>query len=105
MEDLQDVDAYSHQVLKDIEAHGKKLKSNKPELLEEFDAIVDETFETFLSNGQKVEICDGGKDIVLTHKNWTEYQNLVVKTRLNETKKQMDWVREGFSFVLDINLL
>lgn len=72
---------------------------------EEFDAIVDETFETLLSNGKTIELCPGGAEKKVTHENYLEYIDLVVKARINETNKQMDWVREGVSFVIDPSIL
>jgi hypothetical protein len=55
--DFEGLDAYSHQVIKDLEKHGAKLSP------EEFDAVVDETFTTHLSDGTKVDLIPDGSSV------------------------------------------
>lgn len=97
--DFEGLDAYSCQIMKDIRAHAATLSP------EAFDAAVDETFETYLANGQAAELKPGGKDIAVTHANHQEYLELVTKKRLEETAKQMDWLREGVAYVVDLSVL
>jgi len=40
----------------------------------------------------------------VTHENYKEYIDLVVKTRVNEASKQMEWVKEGIEFVVDTKI-
>lgn len=97
-QDLEGIDAYSYKVLKDIRSHARRA----PEL---FDQAVQETFETYLSNGQAVELCPGGKERQVTHENYEEYIDLVVATRLNECRKQMEWLKEGIHYVIGADIL
>ena len=97
--DFDGLDAYSAQVMKDIRAHGATLTP------EAFDAAVDETFETYLANGQAVELCANGKETPVTHANHKEYLDLVIKKRLEETEKQMDWLRQGVTYIVDLSVL
>lgn len=85
--------------MKDIGGHGATLPPA------DFDAAVDETFETYLANGQAAELKPGGKDIAVTHANHKEYLDLVVQKRLGETQKQMDWLRQGVTHVVDLSVL
>lgn len=63
-----------------------------------------ETFQTIISNGKTVELCEEGAKKAVTLKNYEEYIDLVVKTRLNEASKQMEWVKEGIDAVIDLKL-
>ena len=47
---------------------------------------MDETFETILSNGVKVELCRGGKDMKVTKQNLDEYIKLILEKRFSENK-------------------
>lgn len=76
IQDLEEFDTYTHQVLKDLEKNAKK---HKPE---EFNMVVDEQFVTFLSDGTLVELCPGGKEKSVTHENYQEFIDLVVKARV-----------------------
>jgi len=104
MSDLLDFDAYSWQILTDIKKQGAALAP------EEFDAVLsdlleDATFQTYLSNGTVVELCPGGKEIPVTHANHKEFIELVTKVKLAECAKQMEWVKQGVSYVLDMSVL
>lgn len=41
----------------------------------------------------------------VTHENYEEFIDLTVKARLEESEKQMQWLKEGISQVIDINIL
>ena len=97
--DLEGYDAYSFQVLRDIKKYGQELT------VEAFEAAVDEKFETYLSNGKCVEICPGGSDLAVTHANHQEYVDLVIKARINECQKQMEWVKEGVNYIIPLQIL
>ena len=81
MSDLDEFDTYTHQCLKDLRKNGQKLT---PEM---FNAGVEEYFVTYLSNGTLVELCPNGKETPVTHENYEEFIDLVVKTRLSEADK------------------
>jgi E3 ubiquitin-protein ligase HERC1 len=97
--DLEGYDAYSFQVLRDIKKYGQELTA------EAFEAAVDEKFETYLSNGKCVEICPGGSDLAVTHANHQEYVDLVIKARINECQKQIEWVKEGVNYIIPLQIL
>jgi len=54
--DLECFDAYAHQSLVELQKLGKTLDENT------FNSGIDETFQTILSNGKTVELCEYGKD-------------------------------------------
>jgi E3 ubiquitin-protein ligase HERC2 len=98
IEDLKAVDKYTYQLLKDTEEHAKVLSE------EEFDVAVEETFTTTLSDLKVAELCPGGNDKRVTHKNVQEFIDLVVKARLNEADKQYGWIKEGIEKVVPISI-
>ena len=53
--DLDSIDAYSAQVLTDLQNHGASLSDA------DFEAGVDQNFTTVLSNGDEIELCEGGE--------------------------------------------
>ena len=53
--DLESIDAYSAQVLTDLKNYGASLSD------EDFESYVDQNFTTTLSNGDEVELCNGGE--------------------------------------------
>ena len=55
LDDLNDIDAYSYQVLKDLQQHASTLTE------EDFNAGVDQNFTTILSNGEEVALCEDGE--------------------------------------------
>jgi len=97
--DLEGSDAFTAQMVKDTRAHGVKLSP------EAFDAAVDETFSTYLANGQAVELCPGGKEMAVTHANHKEYLDLVTKVRLAEVEKHVEWIRAGVEHVIPLPVL
>lgn len=58
-----------------------------------------------MSNGAVVELCPGGKEIAVTHANHKEFVELVAKARLAECEKQMAWLKQGVSHVIDLTIL
>ena len=54
--DLESVDAYSSQVLSDMQKYGMALSDD------EFAASIDQNFTTVLSNGEEIELVPGGVD-------------------------------------------
>lgn len=62
---------------------------------EDFKYGVDQNFTTVLNNGQEVEVCEDGKEKMVTKTNLEEYISLVLKTRFDEGKEQISWIREG----------
>ena len=80
MADLESFDAYSSQVLIDLRDHSSKLSD------EEFASSVKLTFKTILSNGEEVNLKPGEELQTVTKDNLSEYIDLVMKTRFNESK-------------------
>ena len=70
-----------------------------------FEEATDITFTTQLSSGETVPICEGGESRKVTFDDVEEYVNLVVKTRSEEGKKQMQAMREGFELVFPMSIL
>ena len=60
IEDLNEIDAYSYNVLKDLKQHSQNLSD------EDFEAGVDQNFTTILSNGDEVPLCEGGEEKKVT---------------------------------------
>ena len=65
-------------MLTDLNKHGRELSD------EEFAAVGDYNFTAMLSNGEEVELCDGGQEKKVNKENLSEYINLVVKARFSE---------------------
>lgn len=81
--DLDTIDAYSSQVLGDLRNHGTSLSD------EDFEAGVDQTFTTVLSNGEEVELCKDGQAQRVTKTNIEEFIGLVIKARFSEATEQI----------------
>jgi hypothetical protein len=58
-----------------------------------------------LSNGNAVDLCEDGASKAVTHANHKEFIELVTKTRLAEGSKQMEWVKRGVSYVIELSIL
>ena len=99
LSDLEGLDAYSYQVLRDLNKYGRELDAEK------FNAAVVETFTTLLSNGQEVELRPDGASVAVTQANHQEFVNAVLKARLDECEKQMNWLKEGIAHVIDLSIL
>jgi hypothetical protein len=57
---------------------------------ETFDSFCEETFVTYLSNGNRVELLEGGKNIPVTFETRHEYARLVLQARVDESKRQVE---------------
>jgi len=79
--DLEGLDFYSYQVLRDISVAGESKD------IKHFDSKVDENFTTYLGNGKLVELCTDGKNKKVTHANHKEFIELVTKVKLAQTDK------------------
>ena len=78
MQDLEGIDAYSAQVLKDMQNFAQTLSD------EDFAAGVDQAFTTVLSSGEEVPLIEGGESIQLTKDRVEEFVGLVVEARRKE---------------------
>lgn len=88
--DLESIDRYTIQCLDDIiNIHKKGVTA------ETFSFYVDQKFTTCLSDGEEVEVIEGGKDIDLTYSDRVRYCEMVEKIRLEESKIQMAAIRSG----------
>ena len=58
------------------------------------------TFTAILSSGEEVELCPGGENKSVTKANYSEYIDLVLKARSNETSEQMKSVIAGMKIAL-----
>jgi hypothetical protein len=78
--DLETIDVISFRMLKDIMNVGDNFDA------EAFECTVSETFVTYLSTGQEIELYPGGKDVKVTHSNYKEFIKRVTKIKLTESK-------------------
>ena len=58
-----------------------------------------------VADGTEVELVSGGKSKPVTMANRNEWVDLVVQTRLYESKRQVDAIRRGLSAVVPLQLL
>lgn len=72
MYDLEGIDAYSAQVLKDLQNHAQNFSD------EDFAAGVDQNFTTVLSCGDEVPLFEGGESVQLTKDRVDEFVDLVL---------------------------
>ena len=79
IEDLDGIDSYSSQMLANLRQYSGLLSE------EEFDASIDQTFTTVLSNTDEVELCPGGQEKRVTKGNVNEFIDLVLKARASES--------------------
>ena len=77
--DLESIDTYSSQVMTDLHRYGAALSD------EEFEATVDQTFTTVLTNGDEVALLEGGQDRKVTKACIDEFIGLAVKARFTES--------------------
>eukprot|EP01016_Furgasonia_blochmanni_P046718 TRINITY_DN6774_c0_g1_i7.p1 TRINITY_DN6774_c0_g1~~TRINITY_DN6774_c0_g1_i7.p1 ORF type:complete len:363 (-),score=64.52 TRINITY_DN6774_c0_g1_i7:92-1087(-) len=90
LQDLDNLDRFTAQCLDEIKNIEKKGVDEKT-----FVDVIDQKFITFLSDGTEVELVAGGKDKQVTFHNRDDFIKLVIETRLNESKTQISWIREG----------
>ena len=95
--DLNTIDAYSSQVLKDLQQFGSTLSD------EAFTATINQNFTTVLSNGVEVPLCDGGESKEVTKQNLDEFISLVLKARANEAELQLKALRAGLDEVFNFS--
>ena len=98
LNDLEGIDAYTAQVLRDLQQHAQTLSD------EDFEAGVDQFFTTVLSSGEEVPLCEGGETIRVTKNNIDEFIAKVLETRRNEGALQISIIREGFQTVVPANI-
>lgn len=72
---------------------------------DDFNAGIDETFTTILSNTKQVPICPGGEDKQVTYDNYKQYVELSMQARLNEAENQLKWLKEGVNEVINLDIL
>jgi len=72
---------------------------------EMFSDIFFEDFTTYLTDGTKVELKPGGKNIELTFHNRHEYCDLVIETQMHAYDKQIKAIREGMAYIIPLNIL
>lgn len=98
IKDLKDFDKFSSQILEETKQNAEVYSAK------DFDDVMDETFTTYLSDKTKVELCPGGSDKKVTHANHAEYIDLILKVRLNEGQKQINWIKDGISKVIPLTI-
>lgn len=64
MNDFEGFDQYALTTFRDLEKYAKKYKP------EEFNAVVEDTFTTILSNKKSVPLCANGASKRVTHENY-----------------------------------
>lgn len=77
--------------------------SSLPEEL--FEDTIQETFVTKLSDGSQVELLPGGANKDVTFENVSEFVDLVIQARLDESKAQARAIRKGFNHVVPVGML
>jgi len=87
---LEHCDKMAVKYLDDITNAAKKGISK-----ENFEDFFDESFTTYLSNGEQVELVADGKKKRVTYDNRLEYVDLVLKKRLEESQLQAMAIRKG----------
>ena len=97
LDDLEGIDAYSAQVLRDLQQYSQTLSD------EDFEAGVEQYFTTVLSTGEEVPLCPGGESIRVTKQNLPEFVDKVLEARRNEAAVQVEAIRGGFLQVLQNN--
>ena len=97
LSDLDDIDSYSVQVLRDLQQYGKMLSD------EEF-AMQEQYFRTALSNGEEVDLCEGGESKLVTKQNVDEFVKLCLEKRFSESAEAVKYVREGLSKAVKGNM-
>jgi E3 ubiquitin-protein ligase HERC2 len=100
LEDLKDIDSYCGECLSFLtsDRDGDLTENN-------FNDIIFEYFQTVLSDGTVVDLKPNGAEIPVTYANRLEYVSLVQKTRLRESAKQLQWLRQGLSQVVPVGAL
>jgi E3 ubiquitin-protein ligase HERC2 len=79
LDDLDGIDTYSAQVLRDLQKYSKTLSD------EEFEAGVEQYFTTVISSGEEVPLCPDGENIRVTKENLTDFIDKVLDARRQES--------------------
>ena len=93
LSDLESIDAYSSQVITDMQSYSASLSDA------DFAAGVDQNFSTVLSNGDEVALCENGQDRKVTKESIDEFIGLVLKARFAEGTQQIKAIQEGLDQV------
>ena len=93
LSDLESIDAYSSQVITDMQSYSSSLSDA------DFESGVDQNFSTVLSNGDEVELCENGQDRKVTKESIDEFIGLVLKARFTEGNQQLEAIQEGLDQV------
>ena len=83
LDDLECMDSYSYQMLKNLLEKGSQLSEA------DFTASIDLNFTTVLSNGEQIQLCEGGKEKKVTKANLQEFVDSVMSARFNESAAQV----------------
>ena len=83
LDDLECMDSYSYQMLKNLLEKGSQLSEA------DFTASIDLNFTTVLSNGEQIQLCKDGKEKKVTKANLQEFVDSVMKARFNESASQV----------------
>ena len=94
--DLEKFDKYCLQFLDNIEYINDE---------ESFTPFTEYKFTTTLTNGTEVDLCENGNNKNLSLQNKKEFIDLLLKTRLNEGKTQIQSIRNGLEEVIPFGLL
>eukprot|EP00656_Telonema_subtile_P016446 TRINITY_DN18688_c0_g1_i2.p1 TRINITY_DN18688_c0_g1~~TRINITY_DN18688_c0_g1_i2.p1 ORF type:complete len:580 (-),score=186.68 TRINITY_DN18688_c0_g1_i2:103-1842(-) len=70
-----------------------------------FEDVFDETFTTHDSAGQEVELLPGGSCRSLTYANSGEFAALMAQTRIHESDRQVQAIKQGLATVVPVDLL
>ena len=70
-----------------------------------FEDLFFETFSAQLSNGQEVQVCEGGASIDVTFANRKRFTELVMRARLREGRAQTHAILRGIASMLPVRLL
>ena len=92
--DLDDIDSYSVQVLKELQMYGPSLSD------EEFE-MQGQVFRTVLSNGEEVDLVEGGESKPVTKADLREFVDLTLKKRFTESAEAVKHIREGLKLAVN----
>uniref|UniRef100_K3X672 B30.2/SPRY domain-containing protein n=1 Tax=Globisporangium ultimum (strain ATCC 200006 / CBS 805.95 / DAOM BR144) TaxID=431595 RepID=K3X672_GLOUD len=73
--------------------------------LEEQLEAMDLTFTVFLSDGQIMELCNGGAEKVVTLDNLEAYLTTVIRARMDESKDVLNIIKQGLNSILPVAAL
>eukprot|EP01062_Namystynia_karyoxenos_P013869 TRINITY_DN14980_c0_g1_i1.p1 TRINITY_DN14980_c0_g1~~TRINITY_DN14980_c0_g1_i1.p1 ORF type:complete len:2892 (+),score=968.84 TRINITY_DN14980_c0_g1_i1:1033-8676(+) len=94
-----DLESRDRQVLRSLQCF-LQLSEAEGVTPEMFADVYEGTFTTHLSSGDEVEVVPGGTSVPVTLHNRRDYVQLVIDTRLNEARAQLDALLQGFNSVL-----